>query len=501
MDSKGYYDSTVTYTQGKQAWSGVFNVKSGAPYKIASVSMQPTAYARYLKGLEKGQALDAAKVLAVEEKLHGDIARGKCYFSLAVKNEVTLDRKAHTGSVVFRVDAGAQATFGRLSFHGNKDVQEAYLRKHPEFREGDCFDRQKLADLRLALFESGLFSGVDVKLPDSRPKNGRVPVDIKLTERAPRTISAGLSYYSDEGPGMTLGWKHRNLLGQAESFDAEAKISPILQSLSGTLTKPFFLRKDQQIALNAAIRREDTDGYMTTGIETGATISRKFSKSLSGSTGAKLSLNRIEDEATKTTDGFLLLSFPQALTYDTRDNALDATKGWLLTGTVEPFFEAVGDDPLFLKTEFAARTYHAIGKNVVLAARARLGSILGPGTASLPATQRFYAGGGGSVRGFGYQEVGPLKAGSPEGGRSVIEMSTEARFKFNDTLGAAVFVDAGEVNNGLFPDMADLSVGAGAGLRYYTGFGPLRMDVAVPLNNKETANSGYQLYLSIGQAF
>lgn len=501
MDSKGYFDSNVNFSAGQKPWSGVYKVTSGEQYKIADISVSPGIYAGHMKTLQKGQVLDAEKALLAQRQLHDDIAHGKCFFALDVENEVTLDRKAKTASIAFKVTAAGQSTFGNLTFEGNKDVQEAYLRKLPNWKAGDCFDRARLEELRVALFESGLFSAVDFQLPDARPRNGRVPVTVRVTERAPRTISAGVSYYSDEGPGVTLGWKHRNLFGQAESLDTELTLSPILQKLSGTLTKPFFLRKDQQIALNAALKREDTDGYLTTGIESGLTLSRKFSKRLSGSSGAKLSFKKIEDEVTRQTDDFLLLSFPQGLIYDSRDNALDATKGWLLNGNVEPYIAAVGDKPLFLKTEFSARKYHAVGKNVVLAGRAKIGSILGPATASLPATERFYSGGGGSVRGFGYQEVGPVRNGSPEGGRSIIEGSAEARFKFNDTLGAVAFVDAGEVNNGLFPDMGDLSVGAGVGLRYYTGFGPLRLDVAVPVTNKETASSAYQVYLSIGQAF
>lgn len=156
---------------------------------------------------------------------------------------------------------------------------------------------------------------------------------------------------------------------------------------------------------------------------------------------------------------------------------------------------------MFWKAQAAARTYHAFSPKVTAAARLRVGSILGPSVGNLPATERFYAGGGGSIRGFGYQEVGPELNGEPSGGRSLIESAAELRFKITDDIGAVTFVDAGNVSDSTVPDTSDIWVGGGAGLRYYTGFGPLRFDVAVPLNRKETASASYQLYISIGQAF
>ena len=195
------------------------------------------------------------------------------------------------------------------------------------------------------------------------------------------------------------------------------------------------------------------------------------------------------------------MSFPNSLNFDNRDNKLDPRKGWNLKGTIEPFIDALGTSNPFLKTRLYASTYYGFGENTTLATRASVGTIIGAEIDNIPATERFYSGGGGSIRGFGYQKVGPVTNDEPSGGASVIEGSTELRFKLTDKIGAVTFVDAGNVSEEVTPQFSDFSIGAGVGIRYYTSFGPLRFDVATPLTNKENTDQNYQVYISIGQAF
>jgi translocation and assembly module TamA len=190
--------------------------------------------------------------------------------------------------------------------------------------------------------------------------------------------------------------------------------------------------------------------------------------------------------------------------YDTRNDTLDPQKGWYLTGGARPYFDALGESDPFTKLEAGARTYmhFSDAPDLTVALRGNIGSIVGSDTADIPATERFYAGGGGSVRGFGYQEVGPKDAeGDPSVGRSLVTGAVELRTKFTNSIGGVAFVDAGSVSDSAQPDFDRFSIGAGVGVRYYTGFGPLRFDIAVPLNEKEDLDQAYQFYISIGQAF
>lgn len=501
LASEGYYDAAVSYAAGGRPWTGTYTVDEGARYRIRRASVVPAKDARFLGADLAGAPLAASGVLAAQKDLQDGIGKGKCYFNLDVANEVTLDARHKTADVVFRVTAGPQAKMGPAIFTGNEKVRTSYLQKMAGWKDGDCFARGKIDDLRAALFESGLFSAADVVLPDRPGRDGRVPVTLRVKERAFRSLSAGVSYYTDEGLGLTLGWKHRNLWGAGESFDSALKLSQREQTLGGSLTKPFFLRKDQSLSFNAGVGHEDTEAYTRAGFDAGAALKRAFSKRLSGSTGVSLSLSRVKDKILGDGSTFYLVSLPQELTYDSRDNILDAHRGVLLTGKVEPFADVRGESSPFGRAEAAGQAYRALGEKTVAALRVKAGSIIGPGAQAIPATKRFYAGGGGSVRGFGYQKIGPQKNGEPEGGRSLIEASGELRYKVTDTVGVVAFLDAGSVGASPVADFNHLSAGGGGGLRYYTDFGPVRLDVGVPLNNKDVASAAYQLYISFGQAF
>ena len=505
LRAKGYYDARLEYVDNaEEPLSGTYQINRGAQYIVSALKVEPESAAELFNYeiIHEGDALEALQVLQAQKSLRDSIQKDSCYFSLKVDHAVELDRKNKSAILEYSAEIGQPAEFGPVTFEGQETVELPYLQKLSTWKEGDCFRQEKITALRTKLLESGLFVAADSVLPDAPDENGRVPVTIKLKERVHRTIKAGASYYTDEGPGILLGWEHRNILGQGEKLETELKLSSINQSLNADLTKPFFIRKDQSLTLSTAIRQQDTDAYEELALDLGAHIKRQFHKRLSGDVGVRFTFSEITDEDDTRTYG--LVSFPVGLAFDNRDNQLDPHKGWYLTGGAEPFYDVLGESDPFTKLELGARTYLSISDkpDVVLALRANAGSIVGGATSNVPATERFYAGGGGSIRGFGYQQVGPFDSeGDPTGGRSMFTGSTELRYKITDTIGAVTFVDAGSVSESAVPDMDNFSIGAGAGLRYYTGFGPLRFDIAVPLNQKENLDRDYQFYISIGQAF
>jgi len=120
----------------------------------------------------------------------------------------------------------------------------------------------------------------------------------------------------------------------------------------------------------------------------------------------------------------------------------------------------------------------------------------------VPADERFYAGGGGSIRGYSYQSVGPLSGGDPVGGRSLLELSTELRLRLGERFGFVGFLDGGSAFGAAFPDFdEELLWGTGLGFRYFTAVGPLRLDFAVPLDRRHGIDDAFQVYISLGQAF
>ena len=185
-----------------------------------------------------------------------------------------------------------------------------------------------------------------------------------------------------------------------------------------------------------------------------------------------------------------------------RDDRLNPTRGFRALASAEPSYDIL-NGTTFVKLRGEGSAYQALDTSgkFVLAGRAALGSIVGTSLESVPANRRFYAGGGGSVRGYAYQGIGPKDSnGQPIGGLSLFETSVEMRIAATDTIGVVPFVDAGTVSTAELPDLADMKVGAGIGLRYLTAFGPLRIDAAVPLN-REPSDPHFAIYAGIGQAF
>lgn len=505
LHAKGYYNARIRLNQGKESFSGQYEIDYGPRFRISSVRLYPDQYTVNLneKNIQPEMVLDAEAVLLAQDRLSQNIQKDRCYFSLDVKNEVYLDQNDYKGQVNFLVETGNEGQFGKTSFKGNDSVKEAYLRKFIPWKEGDCFRREKLESYKTSLLQSELFSRADIILPESPEKDGSVPVSIDLRERAQRSISAGLTYYSDEGPGMILGWEHRNFFGSAEKLKADLSLSLLKQSLDFDFNRPYFLRNDQSLSLTGALRRQNTDAYDELGLNSGIAVNRNFTKFLSASTGFDFSVTRIDDKTDNSSSTFGLFSAPQTLSYDTRDDKLDPHGGWNLIAGAQPFFDLLGESDPFFKMQFSGSGYLSLGTtaDLVLAGKAGLGSLWGADLETIPATERFYAGGGGSVRGYGYQEVGPQKDGDPTGGLSLVDFSVEMRSKFTDTWGGIVFVDGASVTESSSPEFSDFAVGAGIGFRYYTGFGPIRFDIATPLTQKERLEQNYQFYVSIGQAF
>lgn len=504
LRSRGYYAADVRFTDQtiEEEEKGLFDVTTGKRAIISSIQVSPRQFQEYKDriSIKSGDPLSAEKVLAAQAKLYQTIEKESCAYNLNVSHRVGLDQQTYEADIIFEIEKGKDAQFGALTFSGGDTVEREYINKVITWKEGSCFKHSKIDSVKEKLLSTGLFSRVEAVLPKDAKNADVIPVELSLRERAPRTVSVGVSYYTDEGVGLTLGWEHRNLFGQGEKFNADLSLSMLEQTLEGTMSKPYFMRNDQTLNVNSFIKREDTDAYESFGTGAGFDVKRQFNKNLSASVGADVELTRIKEE-NETTDNFALFSPNASVTYDSRDDELDPHEGVLAKFSVVPTVDMFGESNPYVTNKLTAQSYYEVHKKLVLAGRINVGSIVGSNAESLPVSKLFFAGGGGSVRGFGYQEVGPFEDGDPQGGRSLIETSVELRYKATDTLGAVAFVDMGEVDDKILPSLENPSIGAGLGFRYYTDFGPLRFDVGVPLSGDENTDENFQVYISIGQAF
>ena len=415
---------------------------------------------------------------------------------------VVVDLLSNLADVTLTIEAGPHMVFGPVLVRNEGGrTKTDYVRALTTIEEGTPYDRREVDATTAALRGTGLFDSVSI-MTAAATEDGTAAQEIELTERKPRTVRLGASWSSSEGAGVRGSWEHRNLFGAAERLVLGLSIAQIEQKATAEFRKPQFLRADQSLLLSAEIANESTDAYDEYRLRIAASLERPLAENLRGSAGVSFEVTETEDINGRT--AYQLFGIPVVLRYDSADDLFDPTEGIRATLAGTPFFGAADGSPTsFVRVEATGATYFALTEELVLAVRGRYGSILAEDTTDVPGSTRFYAGGGGSVRGYGYQMAGPLDAaGNPRGGRSVMEAGAEARYRVSETIGVVAFVDGGQAYENTLPSLGDdLLWGAGLGLRYYTPIGPVRFDVAVPLDRRSGVDDAFQIYVSLGQAF
>jgi translocation and assembly module TamA len=533
LESEGFYAARITSSteQREDKTQVLVQIEPGPRYLVSRLAFAYVPRAtgavqlsgkadpeRVLTGIF-GKPARAADVIAAEEA-GLEILRANGYpFARRGDRQLEIDHATETISVNLPVFVGREATFGVTQFRGQEDVEEPYLQRLVPWRRGTMFDRSELERFRQRLIRSSLFSTVRVQPAENQDEGeDGAPLDVvvDLQEGPPRTIGARANYSRDVGFGGSVFWQHRNFFGRGENLDLSLDATEILQTAKAGLTKPNWKRLDQTLRFSTVLERSNTEAFRGLSARLLGTVDRRISDHWVIGAGLGAEIARITERGVRRRS--LLGSLPITATrfvsddIDINESALvtdtaiiNATRGWRLSVAVTPYVGTYISSVFFLRSEAEGSVYIPLNgpETFVLAARLKLGSIVGSATERVPADRRFYAGGGGSIRGFGYQLVGPVDSlGKPIGGRSLIETSLEARFRVTNTIGLVPFVDAGSVSTSSLPGSGVvMRVAAGLGARYYTGVGPLRVDVAFPINKRRGIDKGFQFYLSFGQAF
>ncbi len=425
--------------------------------------------------------------------------------------QIVADHRTNRLDAVLTVSPGPYAVIGVLSVDGAKTVDTGFIVRQAGLVPGKPFDPGSIVRARERLAGLDLFSSIKIAEADKVDANGTLPLTILVQERKPRRIGVGANFSTTDGLGLETYFLHRNLFGQGERLKLTAKLAGIAYPVNsadfdyyfgGTFTKPGIITPDTDLVADLTAQRTVLTHYTETSIDGRLGLSQRFSKQLSAEAGIEFKQGNFYDTLYGTRD-FSVFSTYGSVTYDTRDNPTDATKGIYASLTAEPFYEAqYGNPALLLEGETRGYLGFGDGGRFVLAGRLKAGLLFGPSIAETPPDMLFFAGGGGSVRGYAYRSIGVAgPGGTVTGGKFLTEASLEARLKLNDTYGVVGFADAGYVTADNFVGLGEgTRVGVGVGLRYYTGFGPLRLDFAVPLN-KRPGDADFALYAGIGQAF
>ncbi|WP_342885939.1 autotransporter assembly complex family protein [Hoeflea sp. AS16] len=488
-------------------------VKPGKQFRFGDVSIRDVdgrVYAAGEQGLTSGELAKSTVILDAEKALVLELEKNGHPFAKISGRDVVADHARGVIDVSLQLEAGPVALFGQTAVDGAESVDSAFIARMAGIRQGEQYDPAALAAAEKRLRALEVFSSVTVRGSESLSADGSVPVEVNVAERKHRFLGAGATYSSTDGGGLEAYWGHRNLFGRAEKLRIEGSVSSLGKTADAKdmtwrgamlFEKPGVLGPASKFTSRLEVEQENPDAYRRFSVEASVGISYELTPQQTVSAGVNV-------EYAKLTDSFnvnletITVAVPLEYVRDTRDSKLNPTTGTRLSLLVEPTYEINGG-ATFVKLRAEASAYRALDaeKRFVVAGRLAAGTIYGADLAAIPANRRFYAGGGGSVRGYGYQDIGPRDAaGSPTGGRSVVEASAEMRIGVTETIGIVPFVDAGLVSASQSFSGAEFKIGAGIGLRYATPFGPLRVDVAVPLN-KSSTDPDYGIYAGIGQAF
>jgi translocation and assembly module TamA len=523
LRSEGYYQATVQdEVVGEEAPVAVVVVVIGPRFLLATPTVTWTdevpspeidQAARSELDLTTGDPGRAIDVIAAEGRLVAALSRRGHADARATPRRVVVDHASLTVEPEYRIDAGPLVTLNgvRLETRGRTNADWVdYLRP---WEEGDVYDPEQVAELERRLLETGVYDGVGVALAPAEQvtAGGDRPVIVTLTDRPRRILEVGATISTGEGAGVDAIWTHHNRFGRADTLRYQARIADIDSRIGADLSLPHWRRPGRTLTLSGALVNEDTDAYVRTALTASADLRQRIGRTSYFTYGIGLDAGQYKenrfDPATQLPISFdrdlVILTGRGSAYTDASNDPLDPTRGWRLFVSAQPTAVAGEDTVLFVRAEAQVSAYLPIQDDArtVLAGRVRLGSILGGDELTVPSDRLFYSGGGGSVRGYSYQGVGPrLPDNTPRGGISLFETSIEARHKLRGALGVAVFVDAGAVGFQEYPDFNDVRFGAGIGVRYDLPFGPIRADIAFPLDRRD-GDASFQIYVSIGQAF
>ncbi len=501
----------------KETPSIEIKIAPGPLYRIQKITvegLEHPEFANLTPELKLGDPAAGQSVLDAERDLVGRVKLAGYPFVRMEDRKLMVNHSEQSMDVHWKIATGPRSFLGDLSIQGLEQVEEDFILNRAPWKSGDSYDPRTLESFRSDLSNMDLFSSIKIGIPEqSELKGGTesepLPVSLKLEEKPFRFFGFGADYSTTEGIGLNAFWGHRNFFGRGEKLKITGRLARIGENEFGNIDqrlgldfqKPDFLSRNQDLLFSGELVNEHPDAFDRKAITGTLGLNRRVSKTLSISGGISGEYSKIRDNESE--DEFTLLGFPFALKHDTTDNLLDPKTGFRNEFRVTPYTTVFGPGGGFTKFRLGSRGYYKAKEDgsVVLAGRFLLGSIVGSATANIPANKRFFAGGGGSVRGYEFQNVGPLdNEDKPLGGRSLIEVGAEVRLRYKD-FGLVPFVDGGNVFDSELPKFdQDLQWAVGLGVRYYTKIGPLRLDVAVPLNRRDNDDPA-AFYISIGQSF
>lgn len=531
LESYGYYKGSVAITiagrplDDPSLTATLAAMPAGAKVPVlVSLTLGPLFHLRHIAitgdapgdvrdklGLKPGQPALAADVLGGQGRLLDALQEDGHALAKVADPVVTEDAAADVLDVTYPVTAGPRIDLGPIALTGLKRTNPAFVQKHVKVQQGQPYSPSAIEQTRRDLAGLGIFSGVSANAASSTDAAGQLPITYALTEAPRHAVTLGASYSTDLGGDLSASWTARNVFGNGEQFTFTAQATELGGSdalLPGYIIGPQYsipdwLRPDQTLTFTANAIQQYLFTYNQIAAVASAVVTRQISPQLTASLGVAAEQESIFQQGVTTL--YTLFSLPATLKYDTTNNLLEPTRGLRAALSVTPT-DSVGGrggNLPFALVQGQASTYLDLSGNgrSIIALRALAGVAPGASEFDVPADQRFYAGGSGTVRGYTYQYAGPqFPDGVPEGGIAIDAGTIEFRQRIGASYGAVAFLDVAQVSAAGSSFAAPIDPGVGVGARYFTSFGPIRLDFAIPLRQVQ-GNNSFEVYVGLGEAF
>ncbi len=500
-----------------------FDVIPGQRYRFGAIDLGQLPTARDAEslraafGINRGDPVSSYAIVAEQADLDEALAETGYAFAQLGEPDLLIDHARIEGDLSLPVTPGGKYVFGEVNSSRPRFLSSQHLQTIARFEPGDVFQRSLETDLRRAITATGLVSTVTVERREVSPPVGDQPgvvaLDVALEPARLRTIAGAIGYGSEEGYRIEASWEHRNLFPPEGALRVRGVVGTQEQLAGVTFRRNNLGGRDKVLNADAFVSTVDNVAFeartaaVRVSYERLSTLlfQKPFSWALGGEVLVTGERNQVAGERPRPRQTFRVASLFGRAMIDGTDSLLDPTTGFRVSGFIAPEFSRTFDtNYTYVRAQVDASAYIPASERIVAAGRVRLATIQGAELEGIAPSRRLYAGGGSSVRGYGFQAVGPKTSfGDPTGGRSLVEASVEARIGtgfFDGAVEVVPFIDAASVSDETVPDFSAIKLGAGIGIRYKTTFGPIRIDVGVPIN-PDPGDSPVAVYVSLGQAF
>lgn len=508
LQELGYFDARVDYrlVSGEDGTDVLFTIEPGHQYtlsgfRLAWIGGEPEIPALDTAEKPVGETVSADAILKAGQDRLDVLMRHGYPFPEIVERRLVVDHDDRTANVELTIDKGPFARFGDTKIEGFRRVDPEFIERRIEWVEGEPFDIRKVNLTRRNLTRSGVIAMADI-VYGAVGDDGRLPVSVTVRESKHRSIGGGVAYSTTLGPVAQVFWEHRNLFGEAEKFRARLEVGTRRYGVTADFNKPDVLgSRKLGLEVSAELSHEELEAFNRDLAAISTLLHYEWTDTTVMSGGVLLEQTTIEEKG-EDADDFTIAGLPLQIRFDNTDDLLDPSQGFRINAGVVPY-TVLNRSVDFIEADFGVRHYLPLGERFVWANRARGAALFGASRSDIPASKRLFAGGGGSVRGYGYQTIGPLdEENDPSGGRLLVELGTEMRFMVTDSIELAAFYEGARVTRDLeAASDEDFRWGTGLGARYHTAIGPVRLDIAVPLDRRDEIDDAYQFYVSLGQAF